>query len=70
MAYPVFQQKLFQNDGGGDKLKPAIMPDEVVRSDKAQTLTDAQKLQAATNIGLIESIDSLITSYGGTVPSD
>ena len=41
-----------------------------IRVDTSQSFTDAQKLQAVTNIGLIEAIDSLITSYGGTVPSD
>lgn len=41
-----------------------------IRVDTSQSFTDAQKLQAVMNIGLIEAIDSLITSYGGTVPSD
>lgn len=41
-----------------------------IRVDTSQSFTDAQKSQAVTNIGLIEAIDSLITSYGGTVPSD
>ena len=41
-----------------------------VRVDAAQSFTDAQKLQGQKNLGLIEAIDSLITSYGGTVPSD
>lgn len=41
-----------------------------IRVDTSQSFTDAQKLQAVMNIGLIEAIDSLIISYGGTVPSD
>ena len=41
-----------------------------VRVDAAQSFTDAQKLQGQKNLGLIEAIDALITSYGGTVPTD
>lgn len=41
-----------------------------IRVDTSQSFTDAQKLQGQKNLGLIEAIDSLITAYGGTVPTD
>ena len=41
-----------------------------VRVDADQSFTYAQKLQGQQNLGLIEAIDALITSYGGTVPTD
>ena len=48
----------------------ASTPANTVRVDAAQSFTDAQKLQGQKNLGLIEAIDALITSYGGTVPTD
>ncbi len=74
MTYPILLTKLFENDGGGDKLKEAVLPTVVVKA-SSQALTDSQKEQARTNIDAQSASDlqtalaELIESYGGTVPS-
>ena len=37
---------------------------------KAQSLTDAQQEQALENLGVFDALASLITEYGGTVPTE
>ena len=74
MTYPKLMTTLFDNDGGGDKLKETILPTVAIKA-TSQSLTDSQKTQARTNIDaqsqseLETALSELITSYGGTVPN-
>ncbi len=52
MTYPILLTKLFENNGGGDKLKEAVLPTVVVKA-SSQALTDSQKEQARTNIDAV-----------------
>ena len=73
MTYPKLLTTLFDDSGSGDKLNEEIIPDSVVKS-TAQTLTDAEKTQARTNIDsqsateLTTALSDLITDLGGTQP--
>lgn len=73
MTYPKLLTTLFDDSGSGDKLNEEIIPDSVVKA-TAQTLTDAEKTQARTNIDsqskteLVTAFTELITDLGGTQP--
>ena len=73
MTYPKLLTTLFDDGGSGDKLNEEILPDSVVKA-TAQTLTDAEKTQARTNIDsqskteLVTAFTELITDLGGTQP--
>lgn len=75
MSYPKLYRDLFQDEGAGDKLNEAIMPDTVVKVTE-QTLSDSEKTQALTNIDaqsaseLKTALEELIVEFGGTVPED
>ena len=74
MTYPKIMTQIFDEEGGGSKIKEAILPSVAVKA-TAQSLTDSQKTQARTNIDaqsqseLKTALSELITSYGGTVPN-
>lgn len=74
MTYPKLMTQIFDEDGGGSKIKEAILPSVAVKA-TAQSLTDSQKTQARTNIDaqsqseLKTALSDLITAYGGTVPN-
>ena len=74
MTYPKIMTQIFDEDGGGSKIKEAILPTVAIKA-TSQSLTDSQKTQARTNIDaqsqseLETALSELITSYGGTVPN-
>ena len=74
MTYPKLMTQIFDEDGGGSKIKEAILPTVAIKA-TSQSLTDSQKTQARTNIDaqsqseLETALSELITSYGGTVPN-
>ena len=74
MTYPKLMTQIFDEDGGGSKIKEAILPTVAIKA-TSQSLTDSQKTQARTNIDaqsqseLKTALSDLITAYGGTVPS-
>lgn len=75
MSFPQIMRRLFQSDGGGEKLKEEIMPAMYVKAE-SQTLTTDQKKAARTNIDatseseLTTALSELIVEYGGTVPTN
>lgn len=75
MSFPQIMRRLFQSDGGGEKLKEEIMPATYVKAE-SQTLTTDQKRAARTNIDatseseLTTALSELIVEYGGTVPTN
>ena len=74
MTYPKIMTQIFDEDGGGSKIKEAILPTVAIKA-TSQSLTDSQKSQARTNIDaqsqseLKTALSDLITAYGGTVPN-
>jgi hypothetical protein len=74
MTYPKIMTQIFDEEGGGSKIKEAILPTVAIKA-TSQSLTDSQKSQARTNIDaqsaneLKTALSELITSYGGTVPN-
>ena len=74
MTYPKLMTQIFDEDGGGSKIKEAILPTVAIKA-TSQSLTDSQKSQARTNIDaqsqseLKTALSDLITAYGGTVPN-
>ena len=74
MTYPKIMTQIFDEDGGGSKIKEAILPTVAIKA-TSQSLTDSQKTQARTNIDaqsqseLKTALSDLITAYGGTVPN-
>lgn len=75
MSFPQTMRRLFQSDGGGEKLKEEIMPATYVKAE-SQTLTADQKKVARTNIDamseseLTTALSELIVEFGGTVPTN
>lgn len=75
MSFPQIMRRLFQSDGGGEKLKEEIMPATYVKAE-SQTLTTDQKKVARTNIDAVSdselktALSELIVEYGGTVPTE
>lgn len=66
MAFPILHRLLFGNDGAGPKLRSDILPDNALVSD-AQTLTDAQKTQVQTNLGVTAGSDTVTLSTAQTI---
>lgn len=66
MSFPILHRLLFGNGGAGPKLRSDILPDNALVSD-AQTLTDAQKTQVQTNLGVTASSDTVTLSTAQTI---
>ena len=56
MTYPKIMTQIFDEDGGGSKIKEAILPTVAIKA-TSQSLTDSQKSQARTNIGAVSSAE-------------
>lgn len=79
MAFPKLWEKLF-GSGGSSTLTPSVLPDATndakgalklsdVVTTKQQTFTEAVINQVLTNLGVYTALSTLITEYGGTVPT-
>jgi hypothetical protein len=80
MAFPKLWEKLFGSNGG-TTLTPTVLPDAEAETKGAvtlndvvttgeQTLTEAVQNVVLTKLGVFSALESLITEYGGTVPTD
>lgn len=79
MAFPKLWEKLF-GSSGSSTLTPSVLPDATddakgalklsdVVTTKQQTFTEAVINQVLTNFGVYAALETLITEYGGTVPT-
>lgn len=80
MAFPKLWEKLF-GSSGSSTLTPSVLPDATddakgaltlsdVVTTKQQTLSEAVINQVLTNLGVYAALETLITEYGGTVPTE
>lgn len=74
MAFPKLLQKLFQSDGGGDKLREDIIPVDTALSATSTNAVQNKIVKAQLDTKLTEAdlrtaLTELITEYGGTVLS-
>lgn len=80
MAFPKLWEKLF-GSSGSSTLTPSVLPDATddakgaltlsdVVTTKQQTLSEAVINQVLTNLGVYTALSTLITEYGGTVPTE
>lgn len=80
MAFPKLWEKLFGSNGG-TTLTPTVLPDAEAETKGAvklndvvttsqQTLSESVQEIVLTKLGVFSALETLITEYGGTVPSE
>lgn len=80
MAFPKLWEKLFGSNGSST-LTSTVLPDAAAETKGAvklndvvttsqQTLSESVQEIVLTKLGIFSALETLITEYGGTVPTD